>query len=231
MLILFDIDATLITTARCGIQAMGDAGRAMFGPSFDEGRVQYAGRLDPVIIRELLALHDQPSHDDAVREFRVQYREHLDRLLKTGWYAKPCPGVIELLDRLAGQRTHALGLLTGNFPETGRLKLSACGVDPDRFTICVWGEDSPHQKPAREHLPPVGMARYRAKFGREIPGSQVTIIGDTPHDVSCAKAHGCRVLGVGTGQFSVDDLAAAGADRAVVDLSDTEEIARWLLKH
>ena len=54
MLILFDVDATLITTSRTGIQAMGLAGRAAFGDSFDEHRVEYAGRLDPLIIADLL---------------------------------------------------------------------------------------------------------------------------------------------------------------------------------
>lgn len=229
MLILFDIDATLITTARAGIRAMGEAGRALFGPSFDESRAEYAGRLDPLIMHDLLAAHGQPADAAAIARFRAAYKRHLEALLENGGRARPCPGVIELLERLAHESSAALGLLTGNFPETGALKLTAGGVDPSRFEIRVWGEDSPHDPPAREHLPPVAMARYRARFGRAIDAARVTIVGDTPHDVSCGKAHGCRVLAVATGHFTSEELSRAGADLAVRDLSDTETIARWLL--
>lgn len=229
MLILFDIDATLITTARCGIEAMGLAGRALFGPSFDEGKVTYAGRLDPLIIRELLDAHGQPSTAADIGRFRDAYREHLTALFGNGWHARACPGVHELLGALDGAPGLTLGLLTGNYPETGAIKLRACGVDPDRFRVRVWGDDSPHDPPARDHLPPVAFRRFEEALGRRVEPGRVTIIGDTPHDIGCARAHGCRSLGVATGQFSVDDLTRAGADRAVRTLESTQEIAAWLM--
>ena len=58
MLILFDIDMTLITTGGSGMKAMGDAGRELFGESFATGGIDFAGRLDPLIISEMLARHD-----------------------------------------------------------------------------------------------------------------------------------------------------------------------------
>jgi phosphoglycolate phosphatase-like HAD superfamily hydrolase len=58
----------------------------------------------------------------------------------------------------------------------------------------------------------------------------VTIIGDTPLDVDCAKAHGCRAIGVATGPYSVDQLRDAGADLAVADLSDTAMLLQWILR-
>lgn len=230
VLILFDVDATLITTSRTGIAAMGEAGRERFGADFDENRVEYAGRLDPLIIADLLGAHGREVTDAAIQDFRAGYRDHLVRLLSRPGVANPCPGVVELLAALRRDATRTLGLLTGNFPETGAIKLRASGIEPDDFPIQVWGCDSPHSPPAREHLPPVGMRRFRERFGREIDGADVTIVGDTPHDISCARAHGCRSLGVATGRFDVEALVAAGADRAVRDLSETEEMVRWLTK-
>ncbi|HVZ94048.1 MAG TPA: HAD family hydrolase [Phycisphaerales bacterium] len=229
MLILFDIDATLITTARCGIEAMGRAGRALFGESFDEGRVAYAGRLDPVIMRELLDVHGVAPTAETLDTFRREYRTHLNELFSQGWYASACPGVHALIDRLEREPTVTLGLLTGNYPETGSIKLRACGIEPDRFAIRVWADDARGSPPARTDLPPVGIARFRERHSRD-PRS-VVIIGDTPHDVACARAHRCRSLAVATGQFKLDELRAAGADHAVPDLSGTEEIAAWLLNH
>lgn len=238
MLILFDVDATLITTSRAGIAAMGLAGRERYGPAFDESRVSYAGRLDPLIIADLLRAHAVEVSDEEVSSFRRAYREHLERLLRTPGLAKPCPGVLDLLAALetrgvrggaAGEGGGAMGLLTGNYPETGAIKLRASGVDPDRFIIQVWGCDSPHAPPSREHLPAVGMLRYKARFGRPIDPARVTVIGDTPLDIGCAKAAGCRSLGVATGPFGVEDLHDAGADLALPDLSETSRVLEWLL--
>jgi phosphoglycolate phosphatase len=93
----------------------------------------------------------------------------------------------------------------------------------------VWGDESPHHPPLREHLPPVGLERYRRHTGRELEPRRATVIGDTPHDVRCARVHGCRSLGVATGSFRVDALREAGADLALDDLSDTERVLNWLV--
>lgn len=230
MLILFDIDATLLTTTRAGIQAMGHAGRELFGDAFDANRVDYSGRLDPSIIRELLALHGHEASLDAVEAFRTVYRAQLRRLLQDTSLAQPCPGVLPLLDALRPLPGLTLGLLTGNFPETGEIKLRAAGIDPARFSIAAWGCDSPHDPPMREHLPPIATERFRAAHGRAIEAERVVIIGDTPHDISCARAHGHRSLAVATGLFSVAQLHAAGADRVVPTLEDTHDLVRWLTR-
>jgi len=125
-----------------------------------------------------------------------------------------------LLAALRGMSQIAMGVLTGNFPETGTRKMKACGIDPGQFGVCAWGDDAPRQPPSRDQLPPVAMARFRRLYGREINPAAVTIVGDTPHDVSCAQANGCRSIAVATGRFSVDQLRDSGADHVLADLSD-----------
>src|SRR5690606_6214996 len=122
-----------------------------------------------------------------------------------------------------------LGLLTGNFPETGAMKVAAAGIDPTIFEVCVWGCDSPIAPPLREYLPPVAFERYRALRSVALSPERVAIIGDTPHDVRCALVNGCRALGVGTGQFTVEQLLAAGAHHATPDMGDADAVVRWLL--
>lgn len=231
MLVLFDIDATLITTCRSGIAAMGVAGRELVGPHFDEHCIEYAGRLDPLIIADLLSVHGAEVSEAAVARFRASYGEHLGPLLARPDHAQACPGVHELLDALASEAGVVLGVLTGNFPETGAIKLRACGIDVDRFEVQVWGCDSPIVPPARDHLPPLGMRQYEQKRARTLAPDDVIIVGDTPHDIRCARLHGCRSLGVATGSFSVEALAASGADLVLRDLSNTEEVLQWMLKH
>jgi phosphoglycolate phosphatase len=231
MLLLFDIDATLLKTSGVGILAMVDAGRELFGPTFTSEGVETAGRLDPLIIVDMLRVSGLTATPDAVAAVREGYRRHLIGRLATPGAAYALPGVHDLLDALAQHAGRAtIGLLTGNYSETGKLKLAACGIDESRFPIQVWGDDSPHDPPARDHLPPVGLRRYREHFARTLHPAQATIIGDTPHDVRCAKAHGLRSLAVATGPYSPDELAAAGADRVVESLRDADDLVRWLVK-
>jgi len=55
------------------------------------------------------------------------------------------------------------------------------------------------------------------------------VIGDTLHDVACARAHGMRCLAVATGGTTAERLAAAGADWVVADLDAVGERVPGLL--
>ncbi len=231
MLILFDIDATLISTGGAGVRAIVAAARELHGEHVTDTALEYAGRLDPLIIADLLRLNGIAETPETLAALRRAYERHLQLVLRDWPHCEALPGVTALIDALAGERGVTLGLLTGNFQQTGLYKLRACGIDESRFAISVWGDDSPHTPPSRDHLPEVAMKRYtRLRGGLPIGGEKVVVIGDTPHDVRCAKAHGCRALGVATGRSTVAELERAGADWAVPDLSATADVVAWLLR-
>jgi phosphoglycolate phosphatase-like HAD superfamily hydrolase len=221
-----DIDGTLLLTQRAGVNAMHDAGRELFGEQFTIDGIEFAGRLDSLIWQDLVrnnSLKDgQAEHD----RFRATYGKHLEKRLGTSNTALLLPGVKELVARLDESEGVTVGLLTGNYPETGRLKIRAAGLDPDVFTVAAWGIDGA----IRRDLPPVAMNRHAELHGWRIESHKVIVIGDTPHDIDCAQAHGCRSIGVATGIFTVDQLQACGADLAVQDLGQVDEIVAWMLQ-
>ena len=229
MLVLFDVDMTLITTGGVGRRAMCEAGRRVTGSPFDAARVSFSGRLDPLILHDLCTAHELEPTPERIDRLRVADRETLADLVGEDGAARPLPGAVELVDALAERDHVVLGLLTGNFPETGAIKLRAAGVDPDRFHLHVWGCDSPFDPPAREHLPPIAMERCAERRGVAVGPDRVVVIGDTPHDVSCARAAGCRSLAVATGSYDRDALDAAGPDRVVDDLADTDDLLGWIM--
>lgn len=230
MLILFDIDATLLHTHGAGRGAITDAGLDLFGAGFDTTSVRFDGSLDALIFDQVLTangLEATPAHRE---DLRALYREKLITHLGAPDESRALPGVFALLERLEAAEGLTLGLLTGNFPETGAVKLRASGLDPDRFVVQTWGDDSPHDPPDRAHLPPVAMERYRERLGRPIEPQEVVVIGDTVHDVRCASTNDCRSLAVATGYSAWDDLVASEADRVVHDLSDTDDIVAWITR-
>jgi phosphoglycolate phosphatase-like HAD superfamily hydrolase len=227
VLILFDIDMTMITSGGNGAKAMLEAGQELFGENFHVEGVSFAGSLDPVIFSQVLRNNGQPDTPEAHRQWRERYAARLAARLTTPRLVKTLPGVMNLLAAVE-ESDATLGLLTGNFEETGSMKLRAAAIDPDRFEVRVWGDESPHAPPCRDHLVRVGMDRAHRLRGSELSADSVVVIGDTPHDVQCARAHGCRSLAVATGRSSVRELLDAGATAAVDDLSDTRRVLALL---
>ena len=230
-LILFDIDATLVKTGGAGIAAMVKAGRELVGEGFSAEGIAFAGRLDALIVPEMFARAGHAPDEGMLRTFRARYHAKLvEHLQENRAQATALPGVPALLEALR-QQEHAvtLGLVTGNYAETGQEKLRACGIEPEWFAVAAWGDESPSSPPTRDDLPKVAMQRHHASGRPAVPAQRTVVIGDTPHDVRCGRVNGFRTLGVATGWNSVDELADSGADWAVHDLADTDAIMRWLL--
>jgi phosphoglycolate phosphatase-like HAD superfamily hydrolase len=226
MLILFDIDGTILLTQGAGMKAMHDAGRELYGDHFTMEGIEFSGRLDTLIWNDLVRLNGVPNGESNHDRFRAAYGRKLAERLQANSTAKLLPGVRELVHEIAAANHATLGLLTGNYPETGRLKIKSAGLNPDLFLVTAWGCDAQ----ARRDLPPLAIQRHHQLTGRTLRGEQVVIIGDTPHDIDCARAHGCRSVGVATGAFSIDALRDAGADLAVPTLVDTPGLTRWMFE-
>jgi phosphoglycolate phosphatase-like HAD superfamily hydrolase len=229
VLVLFDIDGTLLTGDGVGMRAMREAGREIFGDAFTADGVEYAGRLDPLILSDLLEANGLEATIDQRIDFRLRYAQALERELDQR-PVRRLQGARELVDALVEEQSVTLGVLTGNFPETGTMKLRSAGYELDAFEVCVWGDDSPHDPPHRDHLPKVAARRYAELRGGEIASERVVIIGDTPGDVGCATANGHHCLAVATGRYGLEDLEGHRPTRAIDGLSDHVHVRSWILE-
>jgi phosphoglycolate phosphatase-like HAD superfamily hydrolase len=226
MLVLFDIDGTLLLSHGAGTLSMLEAARELFGDEITFDGVEIAGRMDPLIWGEAARVNGVPDPAAHHDRFRKTYFRHLSRRLAAGHRVDLLPGVRELLEALGGVDDVTLGLLTGNYPETGRLKVQAAGLDPGLFPVAVWGSDGA----CRGDLPALAMSRHRQRVGGPVDPQDVVVVGDTPHDIDCARNQGCRCLAVATGIYSREALAACEPDLLVDDLTDTRRILDWILQ-
>ncbi|MDA1007703.1 MAG: haloacid dehalogenase-like hydrolase [Planctomycetota bacterium] len=225
MLVLFDIDGTLLRTDGAGVRAFLCALHELqphIAYSFDG--VEVAGQLDTGLWNAFAALHGTRNDDESLAAFRESYGRHLSTAFRTK-PARPMVGMHQLVDSLSKTDGVTVGLLTGNFEHTGFEKIRSAGFCESHFAINAFADDGS----TRRHLPPVAIERCNAKRGSPIDPRNVVIIGDTPSDIDCAKHNGCRSLGVATGIFSTAQLNSAGANLSVTDCSDHEAVRRWIL--
>jgi phosphoglycolate phosphatase len=213
-LILFDIDGTLVD---CGPQVRPLFASALvdvFGTTGDLDSYDFAGKTDPRIVLDLLTGAGVPREEviEGMPRARRLYLERLEGALDQGGM-RLLPGVEELLARLAARPDVVLGLLTGNWEPGARTKLSR--FDLNRFfPFGAFGCDGIE----RWELPPVALERAERASGRRFQPEEVLIVGDSLHDVSCARAHGIPALAVATGRTPASALSSAGADWVVPNL-------------
>jgi len=217
-LLLFDIDQTLLYTGGAGIRALQKAFVEVFAlgekgaPALD-----LAGSTDSGILRQFVSRMGLADDSERDARFYEVYLENLERGLEGADDGFVMRGVVELLTE-ARQR-HVLGLLTGNIRAGAALKIERFGVS-GFFDMGMGAFGDDHYD--RNVLGPIALERVAAKTGRNFDPAvgEVVVIGDTPKDIRCARAMGAQVVAVATGNFTVEQLAAEGADLVVEALSD-----------
>lgn len=219
-LILWDIDGTLIRTNRAGIAALVRAFAAIHGREPDMTNVEVAGRTDRFIIRRMLEEHRIEPTPEAVHSILEGYLQ----LLQSEIQSRPgrvLPGIIELLEMLHHRTDVVQGLLTGNVQRGARIKLEHFRVW-HYFEFGAFGDDSA----LRNDLGPHALRRAKERHAIEFVPERVFVIGDTPHDIECGKAIGARTIGVATGAYTVEQLAAHTPTAAFQDFADTAAFLR-----
>lgn len=199
--LFWDIDGTLLTTARAGIFAWEDAVRDVAGRVMSLQGLETAGMTDVEIARRILENAGLESRSEAVSLLIRRYEDLLPSRLPLR-QGRVLPGVRELLEHLRPRPDVHSMLLTGNTAAAARAKLSYYGLAPyfSRGAFADDGEDR------------VAIARRAAEMAHDPHARggppRLFVIGDTPHDIRCGEAIGALTIAVATGPYTVDELAA-----------------------
>ena len=219
---LWDVDFTLIDSGGVGRVVYRTVFRDLFGRDPD-GVAPMGGRTERAIIAETLSMagiSDPDRHVDAfVAELTRLAPELQPTFVASG---RALPGAAAALAAVAALGPAVVqSVLTGNVPAMARAKLAAFGLD-SRLDLDVGAYGDHHE--VRAELVHLARGRARAAYGRDFGGQATVLVGDTPLDVEAALATGARAVGVATGGPAAAELAAAGADAVLPDLTDTAAV-------
>ena len=216
-LFLFDIDGTLVTARGAGRLAIGHALDAVYGVTGPIESYDFRGKTDQRIVRDLMrdAGVDEGRIVAGMKDCFAAYVSELDRLIGDGSRVTILPGVQDLVRALHARDDAVVGLLTGNIEAGAQVKLRSTGLWP-LFRVGAFGSDDMD----RRRLPAIACERAHRVLGRRFAFEEVTIIGDTPLDVDCARACGAVAVAVATGFHPADDLRACTPDHLFIDFSD-----------
>jgi len=209
-MILFDIDGTLLH-APGGRAAFAQAFQEAFGWDQTADHINFSGATDLNVFRGICVERGIES----TPEMEQAFFERLAPALEIRLAERPptlFPNVGNLLEILSKGRK--MGLVTGNIEATAWAKLHHAGI-AHYFSFGGFGcTHADRAEIARQALKASGVERPEKVF----------LIGDTPSDISAAKANGFIAIAVATGGFDFQTLEKSGADFVFENLTDTDRL-------
>jgi phosphoglycolate phosphatase len=234
LLVLWDVDYTLVNANGLGTRLYEVVFREMFGRELPAVAPK-AGRTDRAIILDTLAMAGLDSAADLVDGFLAALARQVGVVDDTADGAvdvrvRALPGASAAIAALGspgppgppGSDVSAGGVrqsvLTGNIRPLAAMKLRRAGLN-DHLDLNVGAYGDVHE--VRAELVAVARLAASQAYGADFGGWSTVLVGDTPLDVEAALAAGARVVGVATGSYSETELAAAGAHAVLPDLTDS----------
>jgi phosphoglycolate phosphatase len=215
LVLLFDIDGTLIITGGAGARSWCLAFDELYGIPADIGKFTDTGMTDPDVGRKTFeaVMGREPERHEFTKllERRLHYLRQT--VQESGDY-RVLPGVEELLPRLVDEG-YLLGLITGNLEAAAHIKLHRANLNRF-FSFGGYGSDSND----RAEVTRIAMRRASLVFGERVDPGRCVVIGDTPHDVAGAHAAGVACVGVASHNFNAAQLTEAKADWVIESLEN-----------
>ena len=216
LLVLWDVDYTLVSADGLGTRLYEATFREMFGRDLPAVAPK-AGRTDRAILKDTLALAgitEPRAHLDDFLAALARRVAAVDGTVQARVHAMP--GASAAIAALAESGARQ-SVLTGNIRPLAVVKLSLAGLG-EHLDLDVGAYGDVHE--VRAELVPVARRAARDAYGADFDGLSTVLVGDTPLDVAAALATGARAVGVATGSFSAAELAAAGAHAILPGLTD-----------
>jgi phosphoglycolate phosphatase-like HAD superfamily hydrolase len=218
VLVLWDIDHTLLDTADISRDVYARAFHIATGVELAEPW-RFDGRTESAAVIEALTDHGLPPDSVLInRLFDAITAAHAQQAHQFASRGRALPGAREALAALSDLEHIHQSVLTGNLREVTTIKLAALDLDRTLdLRIGAYGSYATD----RTALVPHAHKRAGDILGLAFTARTTVIIGDTPRDIEVARAAGALGIAVATGQHSIAQLTAAGADLVLPDLTDT----------
>ena len=218
--LFWDIDGTLLTTAKAGVFAWEDAVRELTGREFELVSMRVAGLTDYQIAERTFETLGIEIDAQFLRRFVDRYGELLPASLprKQG---SVLPNVREILEHLRGRSDVRSYLLTGNTRAGAWAKLT-------HYNLIQYFSDGAFAEDTGDRGAIARRALELAKQGGAVAEGRVFVIGDTPHDVECARTIDARTIAVATGGYTLEELKAHHPWRALNELPPVDQFVRLI---
>jgi phosphoglycolate phosphatase-like HAD superfamily hydrolase len=226
-ILLWDIDGTLMTSTKSGAfrEYFAPAMMKVYGSSGKLADLNVSGMTDTQIFYE--ALREEGFTPEQILapkdEILKVFKEEMLRVVERN---KPSyrmlPGARQILEATSQDPRFFNALLTGNLSVAAEIKLS-------HLDLWKYFENAPNIFGEISHdRRDLGKAAVRIVgdyLNLDLKPEQFIVIGDTPNDISAARAFGAKMVSVATGRnHPAEELSKFDPDVLLENLSDTQKV-------
>ncbi|MBB3265472.1 phosphoglycolate phosphatase [Azospirillum sp. OGB3] len=207
--VVFDLDGTLIDSARDMTRVLNRTLSRFARPSLTEAQVRgMVGDGSAALVRQAFSATGDALNEEALKTALADY---LDAYFRDDEPPLLYPGVSDTLAALAENGVR-LGLCTNKPERITRKLLDRLGLSP-LFSALAGGDTLPVKKPDGRHLSWVVEA---------LGGGSAAMVGDNRNDVAAARAAGVPVVAMTYGypRMPVQELGADVLLDRIADLPD-----------
>ena len=215
MLVMFDLDGTLVETAPEIFDAVNDTLRELLLPPVSQQQVNdWIGHGTRELLIQALAwsrqlpvaqVRDSADLPLALHEFDRNYQR------RCGTRSELYPHVREVLESLRRDDVK-LAVVTNKEGRYTQVVLDVHGLTP-LFDMVISGDTLSRKKPD-----PAGVHHCLARFG--VPASLALFVGDSSIDIATAKAAQVEVWALPYGYNMGQRIEDSGADRVIATVRD-----------
>lgn len=217
MLVIFDLDDTLIETSKC-------LTRNYLRLAFDAMKKKGL-KVGEEAFSELISINEMAiSSRAALKEFWLSHSDQIEILnsgleaLKTPlpekWAIDPVPGALELLEELAGD--YLLAIATQGDPHLQRQKMKKAGIQPEQFSKLTVGSGQSKKEDYIEILAELNVSPQEA-----------IICGDrVPADLSPAKELGLFTVHLSNGRGKIHKEPKEHVDIYIQSLKELQKVIK-----
>lgn len=174
----------------------------------------FSGRTDADIFYSYLS--GLPAADAHFLRLKQTYITTISVQLQPG-HVTTLPFAEEFATQLIDRNIN-WSLMTGNFRESGFVKMKAAGLHAylPETTLHIFGDE--HRD--RVDLAGSALTKLTTHYNHDFNQNDFVVIGDTPNDIRAARAHNYKSIGVLTGGSSAHDFDVYRPDALVQSLEE-----------
>src|SRR5688572_19532560 len=160
------------------------------------------------------------ADDSTLRRMVRLYEEGLPEALPSK-QGRVLPHVRDILETLRKRPDVRSYLLTGNTRGGAKAKLS-------HYNLLHFFPDGAFAEDSGDRSTIAHRAVELVRAAGSVPGDTLFVIGDTPHDIECARAIDARTVAVATGGYTLEELASHAPWKVFAELPPPEEFVRLI---
>jgi phosphoglycolate phosphatase-like HAD superfamily hydrolase len=184
--VIFDLDGTLVESVAFDGALYSEAVREIIGDvDVDASWLSYRHVTDAGVLSQIIEEHRVPHAVEVEARVREVFGAKVQRHLEQGGLCECVPGARAAIRELQSAGC-AVGIATGGWGHTARMKLAHAGVPFDNLVLTSSDDSFDRVEIMRACLRRLGGAPERA-----------TYVGDGPWDLEASRRAGWRFIGVG----------------------------------